>query len=179
MFSGVPLGCVRDVHRSSAVGRFVERHDDTLAPRLAQRLQRLVDDDAREPRRDGRVAAELADMAIRGYISLLQRILGAAVVLEDRARGPVEAPVVASHQRGERGRVAALHLLHEPRVIKAVERYVERFHCDRSFGIADWMPLTLPAFPIVERRVDLGLQPCAIRAQPPTRARWTRSESIA
>src|SRR6184192_4007609 len=90
----------------SAAGRvgshFVEVHDDSVAVTLASKRERLVDDDARQPRRELCVGAKVGDVAIRGEICFLQNILGVSGVLENGASNTKEPAVVAAHQEFER-----------------------------------------------------------------------------
>ena len=88
----------------------------------------MVDEDAGKPRADRGVAAEVADVAISGDVGFLQRVLGAAVVFQDGARGAVKPPVVAAHQRAESRLLPALHLLHEPGVGPGMGRNLPGFH---------------------------------------------------
>jgi hypothetical protein len=74
---------------------------------LAPARDRLVDDDARQPGRELRVAAKAADRAVREQVSFLDCILGLGVVAENRARRAVEPLVVPPHHQLQRIAVAA------------------------------------------------------------------------
>ncbi len=54
-----------------------------------------------------RVAAEVADPAVRVEVGVLQRIFSLGVILEDRARHAKQPGVVPAHQRFERRLIAA------------------------------------------------------------------------
>jgi hypothetical protein len=76
---------------------------------LAQARKRLVGDDAEQPSRELRRAAETADGAISTQIRFLQRIFRLSIVFQNAARRPVERPVVLPHQLPECGLIASHH----------------------------------------------------------------------
>ena len=108
---------IRYVHRFVLRVGFAERNDDPLPPRAAQRLQRLVDDDAREPGPERGVAAKLMQLPESADVRVLQGVLRLGVVLQDRAGGAVEPTVVPAHDRAERRMVAALCIAQEAGVV--------------------------------------------------------------
>jgi hypothetical protein len=73
----------------------------------AQPLQGLVDDDARQPRRKCRFAAELGQRGEGMQVSLLQHVLGIGVITHNTARHAIKAPVVLLDDGADGGLVLA------------------------------------------------------------------------
>jgi hypothetical protein len=100
---------------------------------LAQKPIRFVDDDAGEPGRQARAAAKTRDVAKRGEIGILDRILGFGVVAQDRPGDPIQHLVVAPHQKLERALIARADAAGELDIIQRIERrgggQAGRFHC--------------------------------------------------
>ena len=88
--------------------RRLDRHDLGAARKLPKPHQRLVGDDAREPGRELRLAAEARERVVGLHVGFLQGVLGFRVVAQDRARGAEQHPVVLAHDSLERPRVDLL-----------------------------------------------------------------------
>src|SRR5262249_38209232 len=107
-----------------------------------------------------RAAAERGDVPVRGEIGFLHRVLGFGVVPEDRARQPIEQPVVPAHQRLERALVALDDPARERAVVLALRR-LDRLDCatwlhsrpSYPWPLQHWMKRPLPAFPIERWRL--------------------------
>jgi hypothetical protein len=87
-----------------------------------------VDADACEPRPEARAALELAEVLVGLDVGLLHDLFDVAFVAHDRANGPVEAAVVATHDQlvelGLPRQNAAHHLL----VAEPVGAWKDRRH---------------------------------------------------
>jgi hypothetical protein len=126
--------------------RRVEKDDVGCTP--AQALERLVHDDAHEPRGQLRVVAELPQRAPGAQVRLLYRIFGFRVTLQDAAGRAEEQPVVAPHDGLESARVAGGRKRRQFSVAGAaagrrVEGGLEVFH----IGSRDWMQPVAATFP--------------------------------
>ena len=97
-----PMACSIGSH--SRRGRSSNSTTTLSRRRARSRAERLVDDDARQPGRQARVAAELAEVPVSREIRFLQDVFGIGVVADDRAGGPKERRVVQAHELLERGR---------------------------------------------------------------------------
>jgi hypothetical protein len=73
---------------------------------LATAHQRLVDGDAGQPSGERRLAAEGGEGREGLEVAILHRILGLLLVAQDAPGCPIEPPIVAPHDLGQRHRVA-------------------------------------------------------------------------
>ena len=139
-----------DVVRGLARGRVVvdAQGQDRRAPCvLAQAAERLVGHDPGEPCRKSRVAAERRDRAVSLQVGLLHRVLGFAVVLQNRSRRSEERPIVPAHQLLESGEVACLDPPGKRRIAQRRRGGRQR---DSALGFplhGHWMSRRAAAFP--------------------------------
>jgi len=91
-------------------------NDFSPAVALASAPDRLVYDDANQPRGELGVAAKISDRAVREQPGFLHRILRLGIVLQDAARRAVEHLVMPVHQHLECILVAGRDALRQLRV---------------------------------------------------------------
>ncbi len=103
----------------------VDWNDDAVAPLLPQSHQRVIDDDASEPGREARTAAELTDVPVCVEIRILQRILRLCIVPQDGPSHPEQLPVVPAHQCLEGTVVGPRNARHQRRVVARIRLDVE------------------------------------------------------
>ena len=110
-----------------------ERRQIDRRPSRAQPAERFVDSDAGQPGDKRRVAAKIFEMGEGPDISLLNDVLGLAVVADDPPRQTIEALIVFLHDRAERSAVAGKRAPNQFRIVhggqtEIVQRLPRLFH---------------------------------------------------